>query len=187
MALRIKYATTFKLSVLFGSKPFFHANMQTRCCSTASARAKGENAPPPLAGNASELVKVVCHVMISELREEVQPKQKLVREDVGEVRTSTTKLLDHTSVCMDITEITIPSAVVTDEAAELRTEINVLMEGHNALSNAMGLRFSKVAERLAQLKQKNDTGFTPAPVRKERRKPAKKNVYPSNTNSALSR
>lgn len=81
------------------------------------------------------------------------------------------------------------SAVVTEEEAQLRTDVSVLTKGRNALSKAADLRFSRDSERLTLLKQKRDTPFTQKPSVKNEKccEPAKKGVYPSDTDSALSK
>lgn len=65
-------------------------------------------------------------------------------------------------------------------------DVPLLMKECNALLNDTDFRLSKVAERLALLKQKNNTSFTPARVRDGRHKSVKKSIYPSVTDSALS-
>lgn len=78
---------------------------------------------------------------------------------------------------MDSIKNTMPPAIETDEVAQLRTDVNVLMEGGNVVSNEMYLGFSRVADRLALLVEKNDTGFTPGLVHKGRRISTKKRFY----------
>lgn len=89
--------------------------------------------------------------MIGEFREEVQAETKQVREDMSDLLTNTTKVLDHISEHMNSIENTLPTAVLTDKGAQLRTDVNFLMERCNALSNEMDLGFSRVAECVALL------------------------------------
>lgn len=98
-----------------------HATMQTSSRSVASIRAEGEDVPSPLSGSALELVNAICQVMIFELRGE---ELKLVCEDMNELRANTTKAPDHISIWFDSIENTVPSAVVSDEVAHLRTDAN---------------------------------------------------------------
>lgn len=72
--------------------------MQTRSQSTTSEKIEGGDAQPHLAGNASKPVKEICHVMISELQEEVRAELKLVREDVSKLRTNTEDPGPHSSL-----------------------------------------------------------------------------------------
>lgn len=125
--------------------------------------------------------------MICELQTKIEPELKLGRVDVSELRSNTTKLSTHISICMDSIKCTTPPAALPDKVAQFQTHVSVLMVGCNALSNETGLRISRIAERLALSKQKKDIGFTPAPTREECRKPAEKSVYPSNTDFALSK
>lgn len=62
--------------------------MQSHFCSTASARAQGEDALPSLSGTASKIVKLISQVMISDIREEVKDVLELAREDVIELLTN---------------------------------------------------------------------------------------------------
>lgn len=63
--------------------------------------------------------------MINETRGEVQTELKVVHEDVIQLCSNTTKVLDHLSVCMDILEDTMQSALVMHKLAQLRTHVNV--------------------------------------------------------------
>lgn len=114
--------------------------------------------PSPQVENASELVEAICQVIMHELREVVQEKLKIVLEDTTKLRDNTTKVLVHILVCMDSTENILLSAVVTDEVAQLQTDVNVLMKGRNALSNEIDFQLYRAVERLGLLEQKIDTG-----------------------------
>lgn len=123
--------------------------------------------------------------MISYLRKEVQEERKLIREDINELRSNTTKVMDRMSARMYIFENTMPSATVIYDVAQLSNNANVFLEGRNVLSNEMDLQFSRVAEQLGPLEQKNDKNSTPVSVLKGRRNQDKKSVYPSDTDSGL--
>lgn len=71
------------------------AIMQNRSCSAASVRVERDDAPLPLAGSTSELVKASGQFMIGELLVKVQAELKLVREDMNKLSTKPTKVLDH--------------------------------------------------------------------------------------------
>lgn len=101
------------------------------------------------------------------------------------LRSNTSKVFDQISLHMESCANILPSAVVTDGAAQLLIDVNRFMEGLNVLSNEMQFWFSGVAERLEILAQQHDTGLTLAPIHKGRRKPGMKGLYPSNINSAL--
>lgn len=80
------------------------------------------------AGNASNLVKEICPVMISDLREEAHAKFKLLRKEMTEQRSNTTKVVDHMLVYFDSLESTMPSAVVAEKVPQLRNDANVILE-----------------------------------------------------------
>lgn len=63
---------------------------------------------------------------------------------MSELHTKKTKVLKYISVCIDNIESTVPSAVVVDEAAQLRMDVKVFIEGRNVLSNETDLRIFRV-------------------------------------------
>lgn len=63
-----------------------------------------------------------------------------------ELCSSTTKVIDHTSVRLSSLESTMPSVVVANEAAPLRSDVRVILEEPHALSNEIDLRLSGVGE-----------------------------------------
>lgn len=63
--------------------------------------------------------------MISSLREEVHAEIKLLREEMIERRSNTTKVIDHLSVFSDYSESATPSTVVANEIAQLRNDFNI--------------------------------------------------------------
>lgn len=109
---------------------------------------------------------------------------------MNDLHPNTTKILDHISVCLDRIESYMPSAVVSDKIAQLGTDVNVIMESHNALSNETELRFFIVADRLAVAEQNPVSTFirsTTAQVPRGCCKVAKKDTCLSDTDSAFSK
>lgn len=123
--------------------------------------------------------------MISDLRKESHCELYFLHEETTQLHSSATKINDHMSVCLDSLKGNIPSAVVAHEVAQLRNDVSVITEGRKALPNEMDLRFSRLAEQLGTLEQKNSTGTAHASGPKKRRLPSKKSGYPLNTDSAL--
>lgn len=70
--------------------------------------------------------------------------------------------------------------MIADEVAQLHNDIIVIMEGCNVLSTEMNIRFCKVAEQSAPLKQNSSNSLTITPVREEDFKRAKKSSDPPN-------
>lgn len=153
--------------------------------SAESARAEEEDTPVPSAGNTLDFVKAICQPTVSNLLEEVQAELKLLREKIIELHYNTTKFIDHISARLESLESTVPSTMVADEVAQLRNDVNAILERHNALLNETDLFLSRLVERLAPLEWKNDTASVSASGRTRRRQSAKKSGYPSDTNSAL--
>lgn len=51
------------------------------------------------------------------------------------------------------------SAVVSDKVDQLQTNVNIIMERRDALSNEMDFRFSRVADHLAIVEQSLGSAF----------------------------
>lgn len=136
--------------------------MQASSHSAASARAAGEEIPPSLSESAPSLVRAICQVVIGELLVKVQAELNLVREHVDKLHTNITKVPDPISVWLKGIENTMPSAVVSEEVSQPQTNVSVIIEGRNALSNEMDLRIFRVADRLTNMAQNPVSAFTPA-------------------------
>lgn len=77
-------------------------------------------------------------------------------------------------------------ALLTDHVPQMRYEVIAILEWRNALVNKMDLRYARVAEQIALLKQMGISSFTPAPVFRRHRWQANKIKYPFHTDSAIS-
>lgn len=73
------------------------------------------------------------------------------------------------------------------EVAQLRNDVNDILEERNDLSNKMDFRLARVVDLLYSLNQKNDTSPAHASDFKGRRQSAKKNDYLWDTCSVLSK
>lgn len=71
----------------------------------------------------------------------------LVRKDVNELCSNTTRVLDYISVCTDSIKNTMPSVDSLNKAAQHRTDVNANMKGGSALLNKINLWFFKVSDR----------------------------------------
>lgn len=92
--------------------------------------------------------------MIIDLCEEVHAELRFLREEMTELRSNNTKVIDHMSARLDSLKSTMPSVVVAYELAQLRSDVSVVLDGSNALSNEIDLWFSRVTNRSALLHQK---------------------------------
>lgn len=163
--------------------------MQTRPRGAESAKAYGETILSPIAESALLLVRSSCQVMIGELRGEVQAELRLVLEDVCDLCTNTTRVLDHISVCLGSITITMPSAVVSDEVALLGRDVHIITEGRDSLSNEMDLWLSRATNSLAIVRENHYFAFTSTPtsqVPKRCHALVRKNKYLFDADSAFS-
>lgn len=83
-----------------------------------------------------------------------------------------------------------PSVVLSNEVAQPRTDVNVIVQDHNAQSNEMKLWFTRDADWLAIVKQKPVSALTvasEAPLSKGRCELDRKVVYLSDINSSCSK
>lgn len=125
--------------------------MQTRTGRAALAKAEGEEAWPSLAETAPELMRAICQGMITGLRGALRAEINLVREDVNDLRTKTTKAFDHVAAGLANVENSMTLAVTAEDVAQLRKDLKLLAEGRNALSNEMDLRFPELRTAWRQL------------------------------------
>lgn len=89
-----------------------------------------------------------------------QGKLKLFHADVNNLCTNTTKVLYHISGRLDSIEPAVPAAVVSDKVAQLWADVNSIMKSCNIFSKEMYFQFSRVANRLAIVKQNPGSATT---------------------------
>lgn len=105
----------------------FYTVIPPRSRGFASAKAEGEGPPPDSYGNQSKLVKEICQVMVSELREEVHTKLRLRYEKMIKLGSNTMKIVDNLLVGSYILASTVLSAVVIYKLAQLRDVVSVII------------------------------------------------------------
>lgn len=131
-------------------------------------------------------MKPFCQDIITGLRGELLEELNKVHEGPSELRKNTTKALDHVGARLANVENSMPSVVIAKEVSRPRKDLNSLMEGQNALSNEMELRFSRDAERLTAVKKISVLDRRPAlatRVSRERHEQVKKTKGLSDTDS----
>lgn len=108
------------------------------------------------------MVKAIVQVMVSELWKEIQAKLKLALEDVNDLGINIIKILDRLSVSLNGIENNMQSAVISEAIGQQSSDVNVILDGCNGLSNEMDLRFSTATDPIETVEQNHGSDFTPA-------------------------
>lgn len=116
--------------------------------SAALARVKGKETSFSVAGNPSDLVNAIFQVLIIDPRDEMHEELRLDRTDIKKLCAISTNVTDHISVRMDSLVNMMLCPIVIDKLGQLRSVVNVILEGHENLSDEMSFRLLESLSKL---------------------------------------